>query len=68
MLRLLDEMTASGNSVRWIDVSRRMSENAGVPIEQTDFNEAMRALEAENAIMISGEGARRNVRRVTAVV
>jgi DNA replication licensing factor MCM4 len=28
----------------------------------------MRTLEAENAIMVSGEGARKSVRRVTAVV
>jgi DNA replication licensing factor MCM4 len=68
VLRLLDEMTASGNAVRWGDVARRLSENASVPVEQADFNEAMRALEAESAIMVSGEGARRNVRRVTAVV
>lgn len=68
LVRLLDEMTAGGNSVRWGDVARRLSEGASVPVEQADFNEAMRALEAENAIMIAGDGARRTVRRVTAVV
>ncbi|KEY64939.1 hypothetical protein S7711_08938 [Stachybotrys chartarum IBT 7711] len=68
LLRLLDEMTAGGNSVRWGDVARRLGEGASVPVEQTDFNEAMRALEAENAITVTGEGARRTVRRVTAVV
>lgn len=68
VLRLLDEMTAGGNSVRWGDVFRRLGEGASVPIEQSDFSEAMRALESESALVISGEGARRNVRRVTAVV
>lgn len=68
LLRLLDEMTAGGNSVRWGDVARRLGEGASVPVEQTDFNEAMRALEAENAITVTGEGARRTVRRITAVV
>lgn len=67
-LRLLDEMTAGGNTVRWNDVSRRLAESSSVPIETTEFNEVMRALEAENAIMVSGEGARKSVRRVTAVV
>ncbi|KAM0203796.1 hypothetical protein ACHAPA_006269 [Fusarium lateritium] len=67
LLRLLDEMTAGGNTVRWGDVARRLSEGASITVEQSEFNEVMRALEAENAIMIMGEGARRTVRRVTSV-
>lgn len=67
-LRLLDELTAAGNTVRWTDVSRKLSEGASVPIEQADFTEVMRALESENAITISGDGARRSIRRVTAIV
>lgn len=67
-LKLLDEMTSTGNSVRWGDVSRRLAEGSSVPVEQADFNEVMRALEAENAVMITGEGARKNIRRVTAIV
>ncbi|KAF4992575.1 hypothetical protein FGRMN_7060 [Fusarium graminum] len=65
LLRLLDEMTAGGNTVRWGDVARRLSEGASIPVEQSEFNEVMRALETESAIMIMGEGARRTVRRVT---
>lgn len=68
VVRLLDEMTAGGNSVRWSDVARRLNEGASIQVESADFNEVMRALEAENAIMVSGDGARRSVRRVTAVV
>lgn len=68
LVRLLDDMTAGGGSVRWGDVARRLGEGASVPVEGAEFAEVMRALEAENAIMISGEGARRTVRRVTAVV
>ncbi|KAF7558323.1 hypothetical protein G7046_g5838 [Stylonectria norvegica] len=67
LLRLLDEMTAGGNSVRWGDVARRLGEGASLPVDQSEFIQVMRALEAENSIMISGEGARRTVRRVTAV-
>ncbi|KAM3471780.1 hypothetical protein MY5147_005648 [Beauveria neobassiana] len=67
-LRLLDEMTSAGNAIRWSDVARRLGENSSIPVEQADFTEAMRALEAENAITITGDGARRSVRRVTAVV
>ena len=66
--RLLDELTAGGNTVRWSEVAKRLSEGSSVPVEQAEFTEAMRALEAEGAIMVTGEGARRSVRRVTAVV
>ncbi|KAL6867829.1 MCM2/3/5 family domain-containing protein [Trichoderma novae-zelandiae] len=67
-LRLLDEMTAGGNAVRWSDVARRLADASAVPVEQAEFNEIMRTLEAENAIVVSGEGARKSVRRITAVV
>ncbi|KAH7218747.1 MCM2/3/5 family-domain-containing protein [Fusarium oxysporum] len=67
LLRLLDDMTAGGNTVRWTDVARRLSEGASIPVEQSEFNDVMRALEAESAIMITGEGARRTIRRVTSV-
>lgn len=67
-LRLLDDLTASGSTVRWTEVSRKLSEGSSVPIEQADFTEVMRALESDGAITISGEGARRSIRRVTAVV
>ncbi|RBR03459.1 hypothetical protein FVER53590_00961 [Fusarium verticillioides] len=67
LLRLLDDMTAGGNTVRWTDVARRLSEGASIPVEQSEFNDVMRALEVESAIMITGEGARRTIRRVTSV-
>lgn len=66
--KLLDELTASGGTVRYAEVAKRLGEGAGVPVDAAEFAEVMRALEMEGAIMISGEGARKNVRRVTAVV
>lgn len=67
-LRLLDDMTAGGQAVRWGEVARQLSEGASVPVDQAEFVEAMRALEMEGLILVAGEGARRTVRRVTAVV
>lgn len=67
-VHLLDEMCANGGSVRWPEVMKRLNEGASVPIDQGEFTEVMRSLEAENQVMVSGEGARRNIRRVTAVV
>jgi DNA replication licensing factor MCM4 len=45
-----------------------LAEAAGVPVEAGEFAEVMRTLEMEGAVMISGEGARKMVRRVTASV
>jgi len=67
-LHLLDDMTAGGQGVRWSDVSRRLGEVASGPVEAADFNECMRALEMEGSVTVSGEGARKTIRRVTAVV
>ena len=70
VVKLLDEMTASGQSVRYSEVARRLAEVVGGPGGQVDggeFGEVMRALEMEGSIMIVGEGARRSVRRVTGV-
>jgi DNA replication licensing factor MCM4 len=68
VVRLLDDMTASGGTVRFADVAKRLGEGAGVPVETADFAEIMRGLEMEGLVMLSGEGARKNVRRVTGVV
>lgn len=67
VLRLLDELTANGNSVRWGDVARRVGEGATVPIETAELSQVMAALESEGLITVSGEGARRSIRRVTNV-
>lgn len=68
LVKLLDELTAGGQTVRFSEVARRLAEAAGVPVEPGEFAEVMRALEMEGAVMISGEGARKSVRRVTGVM
>lgn len=68
VLRLLDEMTAGGQVVKYAEVGRRVAEGAGVALEPAEFAECMRALEMDGSVTISGEGARKSVRRVTAVV
>jgi DNA replication licensing factor MCM4 len=67
VLALLDEMTSNGQSARWSEVSRRLGEAASVPVEPADFAEVMRSLEMEGLTMVTGEGARKSVRRVTGV-
>jgi DNA replication licensing factor MCM4 len=68
VVKLLDELTAGGQTVRFAEVARKLAESAGVPVETSEFAEVMRALEMEGAVMITGEGPRKSVRRVTATV
>jgi DNA replication licensing factor MCM4 len=68
VLRMLDELTAGGQSVKYAEVARRMGESAGVAVPAAEFAEVMRGLEMDGSITVSGEGPRKNVRRVTAVV
>jgi DNA replication licensing factor MCM4 len=68
VVRLLDELTAGGQSVRFSEVARKLAEGSSIAVEASEFAEVMRALEMEGAVMISGEGPRKNVRRVTASV
>ncbi|KAG6010666.1 hypothetical protein E4U21_005164 [Claviceps maximensis] len=68
LIKLLDDITAGGNSVRWSDVAKRLNEAASLPVETAEFNEVMRSLETESLISVTGEGARKMVRRVTAMV
>lgn len=68
VLAALDDMTRSGTAVRLSDVIRRIGEGASVPVEGQEVVEALRALEAEGKVQVTGEGARRSVRRVTGVL
>ena len=67
VVSVLDEMTSGGGSVRWGDVAKKAGETVGVAVEGGDFAECMRMLDIEGAVVVSGEGARRMVRRVQRV-
>lgn len=63
--RLLDELTAGGQSVRFSEVARKLGEGAGVQVDPGEFAEVMRTLEMEGVVSITGEGARKSVRKFT---
>lgn len=68
--RALDEAATDrpGQSVRWSDVQRRVGDDAGgVQVDPAEFADAVRALEQDGGVVVGGEGARRNLRRVTRV-
>ena len=62
---LLDEMTRTGGAARYTEVYKRISEQGSTQIEGTEFADALRSLEQEGHVSISGEGLRRSIRRVT---
>ena len=67
VLELLDEMTRSGGAARYADVFRRIGEQGSAQVEAAEFAEALRGLEQEGQVIITGEGPRRSVRRVTGI-
>lgn len=67
LLELLDEMTRQGQAARYSEVMKRMGEQSSVQVEAHELAEAVRVLEQEGSIMVVGEGARKNIRRVTGV-
>ncbi|OQV00308.1 hypothetical protein CLAIMM_05825 [Cladophialophora immunda] len=69
VLEVLDTDGAirSGGALRYTDVYRKVSEGSSVEVEGTEFNDVIRALEVEGKITLTGEGARRSVRRITGV-
>lgn len=65
---LLDEMTRQGGGARYSDVLRRIGEQGSLAVEPVEFADVIRSLEQEGLVSVSGEGARRSIRRVTGVV
>lgn len=65
---LLDDMTRQGGTPRYADVFRRISEQGSAQVEAIEFAEALRSLEQEGQVNISGEGSRKSIRRVTGVM
>jgi DNA replication licensing factor MCM4 len=64
VLGLVDEMGASGTAPRWSDVLKRLNENSSIEVEGTEFQNAVRALETEGLVNVTGDHARRSIRRV----
>ena len=65
ILDLLDEMSRSGSAPRYSDVFRRIGEQSSEPVENSEFSEAVRALEQEGTVTISGDGPRRTIRKIS---
>ncbi|KAL9087266.1 MAG: hypothetical protein Q9165_006760 [Trypethelium subeluteriae] len=68
VLEVVDEGCRMGGSMRVSEILRKVGEGSGEAVESAELNETLRALEMEGRVQVSGEGARRSVRRVTGVV
>lgn len=67
IIKLLDELTSAGGSVRYTELMSKMQEQSGVNIESGEFVEALRSAEADGQVTVSGEGRSRMVRRIKIV-
>ncbi|KAF2730143.1 MCM-domain-containing protein, partial [Polyplosphaeria fusca] len=65
VLAVIDELAgAVGQGVRVGEVVKRVREGASENVDSGEVNEVLRGLEAEGGVRVSGEGARRSVKRV----
>jgi DNA replication licensing factor MCM4 len=65
IVALLDEMTRQGGAARYSDVLKRLGEQSSGQVDGNEFAEAIRALEQEGQVTVTGDGARKSIRRVT---
>ncbi|KAF2000601.1 MCM-domain-containing protein [Amniculicola lignicola CBS 123094] len=64
VLAALDDLGSRGQGVRINDLVKKVREGAGENVENSVFLEVLRSAEAEGSVLVSGEGARRMVKRV----
>lgn len=64
LLSVVDDLCSGGGAARWAEVFRILSENSSTEVDGAQFADAVRALEAEGAVSVVGEGARRSIRRI----
>lgn len=67
ILALLDEMGRQGGNVRYADLLRQIGEQGSGGVEAGEVAEVVQSLQQEGSVTVSGEGARRSLRRVTGI-
>ncbi|KAK3044089.1 hypothetical protein LTS18_002212 [Coniosporium uncinatum] len=66
ILTTVDELTGGGGQVAFSSVTKRLFEGeSGGEVDGREVLEALRSLENEGKVVVSGEGSRRWVRRIT---
>jgi DNA replication licensing factor MCM4 len=66
IIGLLDGMAKGAGGARYNDVLKRLQEQStGITVASGEFADACRTLEAEGLIRVSGEGARRAIRKIS---
>jgi DNA replication licensing factor MCM4 len=68
LLDLLDQITRQGGAARYTELYKRISDQGSSQVEAAEFAEALKSLEQEGQVSISGEGPRKSIRRVTGLV
>ncbi|KAK9320565.1 MCM2/3/5 family-domain-containing protein [Lipomyces orientalis] len=65
LLRAIEQMTvATGGAVRYADLLKHMNEQSSEHVENLAFGDAIRSLETEGLVNVSGDGMRRTIRRI----
>lgn len=67
VLEVLDDLTRQAGSARYTDVGRKLAEQSSIEVTSDELAEAIRALQQEGQLQVTGEGPRRSIRRITGV-
>ena len=63
VLKLLETM-GGNKGVRWADAVKQLASQSSVSIDNSEFNDAVKALETEGLVKVLGERDRRVIRRI----
>ena len=64
----LDDLARGGETVRVADLYRKVADGSSIAVEGAEIADALKSLEAEGLVQVSGEGQRRTVRRLRGIV
>lgn len=65
VLEILDELgRLQGGNVRYVELGRRLAEQASIEVTAEELAESVRALQQEGLLSVHGEGNRRSIRRI----
>ena len=63
ILGVVESLGQTGAPVRYMDTLKQLNDQSSVTVDQQEFTEALRQLESEGHVIVSGDGARRTIRK-----
>lgn len=62
-MALLEAQDGANRGMRWSDLFRQLDDQSSVALDRTTFADAIKSLENDGSVKVSGAGDRRIIRR-----